>query len=443
MKEIDLLSAIIEIDDEMIYAAGKKKLKQEEFGEQYSAGKKESIYLYSEGMEPVAQSADGNRRRIVMPALLAMAAVAVLAIVILRLVPSPGDPAGNDSQGENGLYLSDGLLLTAKIPESPEELHVYTLEYYASDEESAVPALMSHKPDHKEERALGPCYIYQDLEYLTLSNQVVMGGLQYVKNIDGLDRDTDYMISGLRDSVTRSIFPNNGNNTMGQKEYLTEFSTDIEIGSVTQEEVQKQLAQLWKQLKFPDLEMYVCYTRDKDALNRNLKEYISYLPTTNSDKRPDYVFTDDDEDYLIYYRQQIDGIPLANQAWWVQVTSEPTQTTFTVHYSPLYGLTYLMVSNLYNVKEKLPEVEIVDPKEAIDKYVQEYDKSIHFEMTEITNIELCYIVVHEKDALIARPAWVLTVLKDSQDPDSDIRVYEIAAIDAENLGILKSVNAGD
>lgn len=224
---------------------------------------------------------------------------------------------------------------------------------------------------------------------------------------------------------------------MGQREYLTEFSTDKNIGSVTQEEVQKRLAQLWEKLEFPELEMSVCYTRDKDALNRNLQEYISYQQTTNSEYRPDYVFTEDDEDYLIYYRQQLDGIPLANRHW-VKQNGSSTATTFAAEYSPLYGLTYLQVSNLFNVKEKLPAVEIASAEKALDAYRKEYDKSIHFQTTEIAGIELCYVVVNDLGVLTAKPAWILTILNETETADSDIRTYEITAIDAQSLEFINS-----
>ena len=444
MSSMDLLEAIGEIRDDLVFDVIKSKSGSRITEDATPVPERQNADVLWEDAAPEDLSAGQKKRRALVLALLALAAVAVLVAVILKLVPSPGKSVADDPRENTGMTLADSLLLTAEIPEAPEELHCYTMEHYAADEERAVSALMSHEPDQRLEWAMGPQYVYRDLEYLQLNYEVVCGGLQYLKYIEGLDRDIEEKGIDQKSNSTRRVFPNNGENTRGMQEYLAEFSTDKVIGSIRQEEVEKRLALLWEQLDFPDLEIRACYTRDKDTLNRNLKEYISDRQEQDPDYLPDYyTFTEEDEDYLIYYRQQIDGISLASQSWWAQTTSEPTQTTFTVWYSPLYGLTYLYVSNLYNVKEKLTSVEIAGPNEAIDRYMQEYDKSIHFGMTEITDIELCYIVVHEEDALIARPAWILTVLKDSQVSGSDIRIYEVTAIDAESLEILKSVNAGN
>ena len=72
-------------------------------------------------------------------------------------------------------------------------------------------------------------------------------------------------------------------------------------------------------------------------------------------------------------------------------------------------------------------------------YAKEHEKSLHFDTTEICDIELNYLIVNDEKGLIAIPAWILTSKTVLQDQTVN---YEITAIDAESLDILRSGNIG-
>ncbi len=329
------------------------------------------------------------------------------------------------------------LIVSAQIPDYPSTVNSYSAEFFQPEEEIAIRTLMTHEPDQRQEWALGPQYRYKNVESLQFCNEVVCGGLQYVKYAADSNTNIQAELKNLKTGITPQEYPSN--NAGKEPEGLLHFSQEKELESLTRKDLMDALDQLWIDLKFPSLEMRACYARDKDTLNRNLEQYNNQLRDSNPDEIYEYSFTDEDEDYFVLYRQLVDGIPIISQSWYGEAESSPTNTVFEVVYSPLYGLTSLQVSNLFEVGEMVSAIEIVEPGEAVDTYMKEYEKSLHFGTTEIIDIELNYIVLHDGNVLLLRPSWILTAKTVSQD---EVASYEITAIDAESLEIIRSGSIG-
>ncbi|MGN8750850.1 hypothetical protein ACTNEV_10590 [Oscillospiraceae bacterium HCP3S3_D12] len=123
----------------------------------------------------------------------------------------------------------------------------------------------------------------------------------------------------------------------------------------------------------------------------------------------DTPFSEKDEHYVFWYRQMLNGIPFTSKIWERSTRETPTETSVYVRYDK-GGIFGLKAENLYVVGDELEKMNIITPQAAIDVYVKEYSKAIHFETTEITNAELNYVVVLDKDGMYARPAWVITMV---------------------------------
>ena len=98
MKNIDLLSAIGKIDDELISAAEKGEYDRESETETVE---RRYMDVHQENMDTSTRTSKRNRKNLLVPGLLALAAVTVLVVVILKLVPSLNAPVGDQPQAEN------------------------------------------------------------------------------------------------------------------------------------------------------------------------------------------------------------------------------------------------------------------------------------------------------------------------------------------------------
>ncbi|MBQ6551744.1 MAG: hypothetical protein IJL78_10085 [Lachnospiraceae bacterium] len=96
MSSMDLLEAIGEIRDDLVFDVIKSKSESRITKDATPVPERQNADVLWEDAAPEDLSAGQKKRRALVPALLALAAAAVLVAVILKLVPSPGSSVASD-----------------------------------------------------------------------------------------------------------------------------------------------------------------------------------------------------------------------------------------------------------------------------------------------------------------------------------------------------------
>ena len=98
MSDMDLLTAIGDLNDDMIYAAVNKQ--HEVHSTENSGSLADGQYkdIQWEETEQSDQSIGGKRKRALILGALALAAIAVIVAVMIKLIPSPGNPVANEPE---------------------------------------------------------------------------------------------------------------------------------------------------------------------------------------------------------------------------------------------------------------------------------------------------------------------------------------------------------
>ena len=106
------------------------------------------------------------------------------------------------------------------------------------------------------------------------------------------------------------------------------------------------------------------------------------------------------------------------------------------------GLIDFWASDICVIGDAVSKESIISPQEALDVYVDEYSKAIHFTDTDILDIELNYVINVDRDGMYARPAWIITTstlirAEDIDNGDVDVNEYAVTAVSAYSGVILE------
>lgn len=303
------------------------------------------------------------------------------------------------------------LKITAELPEDyPKTLSKYEVDWYVQDDETAIQNLLHGEIVSAEEHKMGVTYRTES-DGLNVYSGDMHGGFYYYRN------QTDRAPEWDEDMFILSKAENEGSKTdvthlrFGGGEMHSFDKTDLSFEA--QQAVLDTVAEKLGALGLPEVDLYRSEARDADTLNVNRGIYNTYaeqyLENGVDAEKIDTPFSEKDEHYVFWYRQMLNGIPFTSEIWERSTRETPTETSVYVRYDQ-DGIFGLKAENLYVIGDELERVDIITPQKAIDVYVKEYSKAIHFENTEITNAELNYVVVLDKDGMYARPAWVITMV---------------------------------
>lgn len=303
------------------------------------------------------------------------------------------------------------LKITAELPENyPKALSKYKVDWYVQDDETAIQNLLHGEIISAEEHKMGVTYRTES-DGLNVYSGDMHGGFYYYRE------QTDRAPEWDEDMFILSKAENEGSKTdathlrFGGGEMHSYDKADLDFEP--QQAVLDTVAEKLGALGLPEVAWYRSEARDADTLNVNREIYNTYaeqyLENGVDAVKIDTPFSEKDEHYVFWYRQMLNGIPFTSKIWERSTRETPTETSVYVRYDK-GGIFGLKAENLYVVGDELEKMNIITPQAAIDVYVKEYSKAIHFETTEITNAELNYVVVLDKDGMYARPAWVITMV---------------------------------
>ena len=322
----------------------------------------------------------------------------------------------------------------------PEKVTSYTVEWFAVDEDAAVKALMQNDSPRRLEYAEGPQYSDSFGDTEEFLNIYSKGGFDYHLYTDDNQKYWLSMLNGdMRaakpwDDYTSSLYKD-----------MEEYPRDVELDFLDRESAISQAKNALAKCGITDIEAEYAESRTVDIMNHNREQYNSMIEKGWSDHISELIwsdpFTKAQENYYIEFRKILDGIPFTKNNWLRNVGSKITNTEINVVISA-DGLLQVKVGRLFDVLEPISTDEIISPEEALQVYLDEYSKSIHFTNTEILGMELNYVVVLDSKGMYAKPAWIITAAterkaEEYENAEEDFIEYDTTAVSAYSGVILE------
>lgn len=345
--------------------------------------------------------------------------------------------------------LPQTLQITAELPqEYPEEVAAYHLTWYDIDEQAVVDAFMQEDSSERifdnSNSAIGPQYRgVGGKEVLNLYTEQVKGGMNYAYDSRMGDSPENHCLR--KQHSWEYAYGDQISRLCGNEQMETGGGSDLNF--MPHADVLAELERKMDACAFPERELLVdeAYTagtlnKNRDIYNRAVKELGEVDKGMSLEILTD-PYTEDDEFYYFEFRPVLDGIPFCNAPWPRSTIGGGGIPQVKAVYSR-EGLVSFSAYNLCQPGDAISTEPIIPPEEAVGVYVEEYSKAIHFENTEILNVELNYIIIVDSKGLYARPAWILTTATEKKaenvdNADRDFIDYDVMAVGAYSGVILE------
>ena len=374
----------------------------------------------------------------------------ILMIILVSALAACADSIGNTdgSAVENlstasYIELPSYLVIEKELPDDySKEAITYEVEMLEFDEAKIVSAFLSAEPDEQIDNAYGVQYVVESSmpEYLTIGNKKD-DTINFIKIGDYILLESDIHTGDLKNDISKETdHDNNASVRTGNESFLS-FGETSDLSFKPREEIIVEMESRFLKAGFPEVHIRHMYSRDCDTLNKNLEIYNRSMEERDKIigiEHDDIIFTytEADEDYSIYYEQRIDGIPVITKIWTGNGINRYL-TELHVVYSERTGFEQLRAGNLYQIISKKRKVPVHSPEEALNVYIKEYSKSLHFRETRVTDAELNYVIVSENNRLTAVPAWVFSLAEEGENTEkTSSAIYENIVINAETLEYL-------
>ncbi len=337
------------------------------------------------------------------------------------------------------------LHLAAEIPnEYASEVASYKVDYYIPDEQVTVGTWMHHEPQGcHEDYAQGPQYYYETAgkrEYINIYSDVLKGGFSYSSYETSEDNlRSDALLCSLRKRRPQEFVRMDYTPLIMGNESMEPASAE-NLDFMTYEDALRELESKLTAVNFPEYELLSGEAHSLYLMNKNLEVYNQAAKAAGYESF-EYTPNIDDEYYYFAFRQVKDGIPFCNTIWQRQAIGEIGVQEITA-IMDRSGLIDFWASDICVIGDAVSKESIISPQEALDVYVDEYSKAIHFTDTDILDIELNYVINVDRDGMYARPAWIITTstlirAEDIDNGDVDVNEYAVTAVSAYSGVILE------
>lgn len=202
------------------------------------------------------------------------------------------------------------------------------------------------------------------------------------------------------------------------------------------DDVLDDIGEITKESLFPGIQATEVYALDEKTMN----EQASLLTDTEK-KSPQSIWSKEEEAYLIYYEQVVDGIPLMNHMWTEEVRSVATETPITVIYSGK-GVVEFHGQGLVDNLQEIEKYKLLSPVEAERSMYDSYKAIAGVSEVEVEKMELKYVVLYQEEQLILVPAYVFCVAVNDTFEDAgtgetylsrDYEHYVVNAVSGERM----------
>jgi regulatory protein YycI of two-component signal transduction system YycFG len=206
-----------------------------------------------------------------------------------------------------------------------------------------------------------------------------------------------------------------------KSDYKTSHDLEFESYATAVERV----LQLMQSCGLPELKVKTVYALDLETMRKHYEDYAN----SDAGDIPEFTLSEDDECYLMHFRQIVDGIPLTDSVW------EKATRTWDVTESPIIavysenGLESFYSRGLYQIETAYQESPLITPLQAAQTLADDYASGIILTETEVSSVELNYVAVYENEDIVLVPAWMFVVSSRSKTPDTiDYRFGVVDAI---------------
>lgn len=332
------------------------------------------------------------------------------------------------------------LRMETAVPENyPNEVTSYAVDWFAVNENIAVKTLFQSDSPHRTEYAEGPQYSYSfgdTEEVLNIYSGVVKGGIHYQLYTNGLKNDWLSELEGCMrtarpwEDATSSSYTN-----------MKEYPYDTDLDFLDRTSALSRAETILTECGITDVKVEYTESRSIDLMNYNREQYNAKTEGQNPELIWSEPFTKAQENYYFEFRRTLDDIPFANCNWPRTSWNTATNTQISVIIGA-DGLLQLRMDGLFRVDDILYSDKIISPQDALQVYLDEYSKAIHFTNTEILRIELNYVVVMDNQGMYAKPAWLLTTATERkadeyENAEDDFTEYDTIAVSAYSGAILE------
>ncbi len=351
--------------------------------------------------------------------------ILLLCLVLLTSAPACGKLQVNEERLEELLEIMDlgTFLQTVDLPDnfsigfnaadvkSVDSAKIYKAVPLELDADEVAKKLLKREIVSTKVYAEGPQFETSDnelKEYLTVFDggksagvdSGVVGGLNYSVIINGewLDSKQGMVIAGdpgPPDSIAQKWGYN----------LKSDYASFADLSFMSYKDALAAVEELlYDTLGFPELEVAEAYSMDLETM---LKHYELYKAAGG---KKEITFSKDDECYVFFFRQVIDGIPLANVRWQKITISRKIAPVPTVKvYYTRDGVRRISAGGLYDIIEDGEDKPLISAAAALKKVIDDYSEVFLENQTRVIAMELCYVGVMAQDGYELIPAWIFCI----------------------------------
>lgn len=356
--------------------------------------------------------------------------ILLLCLILAILTTACGNGESKNAGPAKNVELSD-YLKTAKLPQnlsvvfnaskvkSIGRAKTYKADYISTDKDVAVKNLLLRPVVKTQSYAMGPWYQTGDAaltEYLNLydggksfhTQSSLNGGLIYSKVLNGVWKADKLIV----DNNAGSPIESSQLRGYGLK---SDYSSKTDLSFMSYEDARTAAEGKLSALGFPAVEVSETYFLDLATLQ---KEYALYRKAESDPFS--YTYSKDDECYLFFFRQVVDGIPLVDVFWQsgLPALGDATETSAAVYYSK-DGIERIAAHGFYGIKQTEKENDLITAAQAFHQVLSSYAGTLVDKETKIVSLELEYVALGTDGSYELVPAWVFITSKAMQSLDSN------------------------
>ncbi len=362
------------------------------------------------------------------------------------------------NSSDSNIKIPSTLLLDVELPlDYPGQLTSYYVKWITVDADKLLDLFSISKNAQHEKDAMAEAYQVTDGDYikrLMLHNGILHGGFSYSLTTEESSA-SHYYIAARLNEITKREEPNTSDQYIGMLS-MRPFPTDQDLAFITAKEVSDSTLASLHNLGLDKTALETIQARDRETANYNREIYNTIIRNQAENHPPEsgvniqdpYMpeFTESDEDYYISFIEVLDGIPFEPTLNWIENTNlvqTDTSITMNAWYDQQNGLSFISIIGYCEVLEPKETMNIISPEQALQVYLEQYQKSVHLMDTHITKIELRYVVILGDNGMYARPCWMIHTATQSSDrrnpvTDDPYYNYPVYAVTADTGVILTS-----
>lgn len=301
---------------------------------------------------------------------------------------------------------------------------ILTVEFIEIDEDKAIKTFFNNEVAEEESNAYGKAFFSDETEkqfeslYVYGDKETALtGGLGYSKS-EGLSINYGDVVSIYPDSPDRV--------TQENQTFNHNYSSFTDLLFKPYQQVIDEIINKLNLVDLKEVELEVIYALDQETMNDHL------MKSEAIDSETIY-FSEEDEAYLLHFRQMIHEIPVANFTWQSSArgVNDSTETVISAIYNE-DGIYNLDVKEYYALIDEGEAQPLLNQTDALSEVIKLYQNKIISSKVLIDQAELNYIGKMDGSERQLIPAWIFRTVSEIDESAESItyRDYQFIVIDA-------------